>query len=108
MVTAVYVLFGASILMAVHGRSPDHHQPQQRRLAALKFGVKVLLLASMSIPAIVVINLVIKVVLGPDVAEPVVASLVCQLAGVAVLWPSYVARVNKVDFDVYRQDAQPT
>jgi len=107
-VTAVYVLFAVSILVAVHGRSPDHHQPQEKRLAALKLGVKFLLLASMAIPAIVVINLVIKVVLGPDVAEPVVASLVCQLAGVAVLWPSYVARVNKVDFDVYRHDAQPT
>ena len=107
-VTGMYVLFAVSLLLAVHGRSPDHHQPQQKRLDALRFAAKVLVVAGNSIPAIIVMNLVIKAVLGPDVAEPVVASLVCQLAAVSVLWPSYVARVNKVDFDVYRQDAQPT
>jgi hypothetical protein len=47
-------------------------------------------------------------VLEPDVAEPAVASLMCQLAGLSVLWPGYVGRVNKVDFDVYKQDPQPT
>lgn len=107
-VTGVYVMFAVSIVLVVHGRSPDHHQPQQKRLDALRFMVKFLLLASIGIPALVATNLVVKAVLGPDVAEPMIASLMCQLAGLMVMWPGYIAKLNKVDFDVYRQDAQIT
>jgi len=109
MVTALYVTFASSIVMALRGRNPDRHQPQKKRLDALKFAVRFLTLASIGLPALVATNLIIKLVLGPETAEPVVASLYCQLAGLIVLLPSYLARkVNKVDFDAYRQDAQPT
>jgi len=94
--------------MAVHARNSDHHQPQQKRLASLKFMVKFLLIASIAVQVVVAVDLVIKLVLGPDVAEPAVASLMCQLAGLSVLWPGYIGRVNKADFDVYREDAQLT
>jgi MFS family permease len=107
-VTFVYVVFAVSALFAVHGRNTDHHQPQQKRLAALKFMMKFLWIASIAVTAVVALDLVIELVLGHDVAEPIVASLICQLAGLSVMWPGFVARVNKGDFDVYRQDAQPT
>jgi hypothetical protein len=60
------------------------------------------------VQVVVAVDLLIQLVLEPDVAEPAVASLMCQLAGLSVLWPGYVGRVNKVDFDVYKQDPQPT
>jgi len=42
----------------------------------------------------------------PDILEPVIASLFCQGVALASLWPSYSYRVDEVDFDVYKRDAQ--
>lgn len=38
--------------------------------------------------------------------EPVMTSFFVQGLALALLWGSYSYRVDKMDFDVYRQDAQ--
>ena len=45
-------------------------------------------------------------IFDPDILEPVIASLYCQGIALALLWPSFSYRVDKVNFDVYRQDSQ--
>jgi hypothetical protein len=40
-----------------------------------------------------------------ELLEPVIASLFCQGAAVALLWPLYSYRADQVDFGVYRGDA---
>jgi hypothetical protein len=51
--------------------------------------------------------LAVKAFFGLDTLEPVVASLYCQFAAL-VMWPSYNPQVDKMHFDVYRGNAQPT
>jgi hypothetical protein len=40
-----------------------------------------------------------------ELLEPVIASLFCQGAAVALLWPLYSYRADQVDFEVYRGEA---
>jgi hypothetical protein len=57
-----------------------------------------------AVPVLSAIQLTIKLY-DPDFLEPVIASLHVQIAALVVLWPVYSYRLDKVDFDVYKPDA---
>jgi hypothetical protein len=106
-VTAINFLLVAVIAAALRGRRHDHYQADQDRLAAMRSVVKATALAAIAYPVLIATLLAVKAFFGPDTLEPVVASLYCQFAAL-VMWPSYNPQVDKMHFDVYRGNAQPT
>jgi hypothetical protein len=104
-ITAANVGFALGIFAVVYGRRADFFQAEQRRFDSLKVVVRWLLISSIAVALLVATNLILKVALGPDFLEPVIASLFCQGAALIGLWPSLWGRVDNIDFDVYRQDA---
>jgi hypothetical protein len=106
-VTFINLVMVASIAAALHGRRRDHYQVDQDRLAIMRSVVKGAALAAIAYPVLIATLLTIKAAFGPDTLEPVVASLYVQLAAL-VMWPGYNPPVDKMHFDVYRGNAQPT
>jgi hypothetical protein len=103
LVTAMLVLFAALVAFALRGPRPDPYQALQDRRAGIKMVVQQALAACIVVPVLTAASLVIKL-FDPDLLEPAIASLFCQGVAVALLWPLYQHRVDKVDFDVYKQD----
>jgi uncharacterized membrane protein len=109
-ITALNVLMVASVGWALHAGRQDHYQAQQDRLDLIRLAVKLWLNISIATPVLISTQLVLKV-LAPDTShtlEPVIASAYSQGIALAMLWPSYSYRVDKINFDVYKRDAQPT
>jgi hypothetical protein len=67
--------------------------------------VKQALAFCIAYPVLLTVWLTIRL-FDPELLEPVIASLFCQGVALALLWPSYSYRVDRVDFDVYKRDAQ--
>jgi hypothetical protein len=57
-------------------------------------------------PLAITAMLLVKALVDPDFLEPVVNSLYVQVIALALIWPSYRYRSDKVDFDGYRRDAR--
>lgn len=109
-ITAMNVLMAASVGWALHAGRRDHYQAHQDRLDLMRMVAKWSLILAIVTPLSIATQLVLKV-LAPEMAEtlePVIASVYSQVTLLAVLWPSYSYRIDKVNFDVYKQDAQPT
>jgi hypothetical protein len=104
--TALVVLvFFGSIGIALRAPKPDPYQAHQDRSNLIRLVVKQALAFCIAYPVLLTVWLTIKL-FDPDLLEPVIASLYCQGIALALLWPSYSYRVDKVDFDVYKRDAQ--
>jgi MFS family permease len=99
------LVFSVSVGIALRAPKPDPYQAHQDRSNMIRRVVKQALAFCIAYPVLLTVWLTIKI-FDPDLLEPVIASLYCQGIALALLWPSYSYRVDKVDFDVYRQDAQ--
>lgn len=104
-VAAIFLLFAAFVGIALRAPRPDPYQAHQDRSNLIRLVVKQALAVCIGFPLLITANLILKL-FDPDLLEPVIASLFCQGVAVAVLWPFYSYRMDKVDFDVYRRDAQ--
>jgi hypothetical protein len=104
-VTALLLLFSALVAIALRAPRPDPYQAHEDRRNWIKVVVKQALAFSIAIPVLITAQLIIKLFYS-DLLEPVIASLYCQGCALALLWPLYSYRVDKVDFDVYRGDAR--
>jgi len=109
-ITALNLAMAATVGVALRAGRQDHYQAHQDRRDWMKLVVKLCLGGSIAIPVLISTQLVFKVIAPStaDTLEPVITSLYCQGVALAMLWPSFSYRVDKVDFDVYRKDAQPT
>jgi MFS family permease len=104
-VAVMLLVFAAVLGIALRGPRPDPYQAHQDRSNVIRLVVKQALAFCIAIPVLTTAQLIIKL-FDPDLLEPVIASLYCQGGALALLWPLYSYRVDKVDFDVYRQDAR--
>lgn len=102
-VAIALLVFSVSVSIAVRAPKRDPYQAHKDRLNLIKLVVQQALTASVALPALLAGLLTIKL-FGPRLLEPTFVSLYMQGLALAVLWPSYAFRVDKVDFDVYRQD----
>lgn len=105
-ITAVAFMFLVlllSLAFALYSARPDPYQAPQDRHRWLKSVVQHTLAICISMPVLVTLVLVIKLV-DPHMLEPFVTSLFCQAFAVITLWPSYTQRIDQIDFDVYRGD----
>lgn len=100
----VFLVFSVSVGIALRAPKPDPYQTHQDRSNVISWVVKQALALCIAYPVLLSAWLII-IIFNPDFLEPVIASLYCQGIALALLWPSYSYRVDKVDFDVYRQDA---
>jgi MFS family permease len=103
LVAAMFLLLSAIIGVALRGPRSDHYQAYQDRLDLLRLAVKQIVAIVIAMPVALTIQLTIKLY-DPEFLEPVIASLHMQIAALVLLWPVYSYRLDKVDFDVYRQD----
>ena len=101
---AMVVAMGATIALILRAR-PDHYQAHQDRLDLMKLVVNQAVAFCLVFPVWFAIRLTVKIY-DPEFLEPVLASLGAQLVSLAWLWPSYIYRVDKIDFDVYKKDAR--
>ena len=99
------LVFAVSIGIALRAPKPDPYQAQQDRSNTIRQSVNQALALCIAYPVPLTVWLTIRI-FDPDLPEPVIASLYCQGIALALLWPSFRYRVDKVDFDVYRPDAQ--
>ena len=104
-VAGLLLLFSALIGIALRAPRSDPYQAHQDRRDSIKLVVQQALAACIATPVLITANLTIKL-FDPDLLEPVIASLFCQGVALALLWPLYSYRVDKVDFDVYKRDAR--
>lgn len=104
-VTAVNLAMAACIGIVLRARRADFHQAHQDRINLIKVVVRVALLLSIAGPLAIAAMLLVKALVDPDFLEPVVNSLYVQVIALALVWPSFRYRSDKVDFDVYRRDA---
>jgi MFS family permease len=103
-VALALLVFTVSVGIALRGPKTDPYQAHQDRSNMITQVVKQALALCIAYPVLLTAWLTIRI-FDPDLLEPVIASLYCQGIALALLWPSYSYRVDKVDFDVYRQDA---
>jgi hypothetical protein len=89
----------------LRGPRRDPYQAPQDRRNSIKLVVQQALAVCIATPVLTAINLIFKLI-DADLLEPVIASLYCQGFALVVLWPLYSYRVDHVDFDVYKRDAQ--
>jgi hypothetical protein len=99
------LVFSVSVGIALRAPRPDPYQAHQDRSNLIRLVVKQALAFCIAYPVLLTVWLTIRL-FDPDLLEPVIASLFCQGVALACLWPSYSYRVDKVDFDVYKRDAQ--
>jgi len=104
-VAFVLLVFCVSVGIALRAPKPDPYQAHQDHSNMIRWVVKQALALCIAYPVLLTVWLTIRI-FDPEFLEPVIASLYCQGIALALLWPSYSYRVDKVDFDVYRQDAQ--
>jgi len=104
-VAAMLLVFAAVVGIALRASRPDPYQAHEDRRNVIKLVVEQALAFCIPIPVLTTAQLIIKL-FNPDLLEPVIASLYCQGSAVALLWPLYSYRVDKIDFDVYRRDAE--
>jgi hypothetical protein len=102
----VMLLICATVVgSALHAARPDPYQTHQDRTNWTKLVVRQALAVCIAVPVLIAGDLLLKLLDG-ELLEPVIASLFCQGAAVVLLWPLYSYRVDQVDFEVYRPDAQ--
>ena len=99
------LVFSVSIGIALRAPKSDPYQAPQDRSHLIRLMVKQALAFCITYPVLITVWLTIKL-FAPDLLEPVIASLYCQGIALALLLPSYSHRVDQVDFDVYKRDAQ--
>jgi hypothetical protein len=104
-VVATLLAFSVTVGIALRARKPDPYQAHQDRLSGIKVVVHQALAVCIAYPLLFAALLTFKV-FGPGLLEPVIVSLFVQGFALALLWTSYTYRADKVDFDVYRQDAK--
>lgn len=104
-VMALLLLFSVLVAVTLRAPRPDPYQAHEDRRNWIQLVVKQALAICIGYPVLVSAQLIVKRI-DPDLLEPVIASLFCQGVAVALLWPFYSYRVDKVDFDVYRWDAR--
>jgi hypothetical protein len=104
-VAAMFLALSAVIRIALRAPKSDHYQAYQDRLDLLRLAVKQIVAIVIAMPVLLTIQLTIKLY-DPEFLEPVIASLHAQIAALVMLWPLYSYRLDKVDFDVYRKDAE--
>jgi hypothetical protein len=104
-VAFVLIVFSVTVGIALRAPKPDPYQAHLDRSNMISRVVKQALAFCIAYPVLLTVWLTIKI-FDPDLLEPVIASLYCQGIALALLWPSYSYRVDKVNFDVYRPDAQ--
>lgn len=104
-VAVMLIVFSATVGIALRAPRSDPYQAHQDRSNLIRLVVKQALAFCIAYPVLMTVWLTIKL-FDPDILEPVIASLYCQGIALATLWPAYSYRVDKVDFDVYRQDAK--
>ena len=104
-VAAMLLALAAAVSIVLRGPRPDPYQAHQDRSNLIRLVVKQALALCIATPVLITAQLIIKL-FDPGLLEPVIASLYCQGAALASLWPLYSYRVDKVDFGVYRPDAQ--
>jgi hypothetical protein len=105
-VTAMNVMMAISVGVVLHTGKTDFYQAHKDRLDMMKVVGRKALLLSIGAPIAITALLLVKLFAGPDFLEPVVTSLYVQGILLVLLWPSYRYRTDKIDFDVYRQDAR--
>lgn len=105
--SVVFVLLVFSVTVGIALRAPrvDPYQAEQDRHDVMKLVVQQALAFCSVYPVLFAAWLIVQI-FDPDLLEPIIASVFCQGIALASLWPSYRYRVDKVDFDVYRQDAR--
>jgi MFS family permease len=104
-VAFVLLVFSVTVGIAVRAPKPDPYQAYQDRSNMIRRAVKQALAFCIAYPVLLTVWLTIRI-FDPDHLEAVIASLYCQGISLALMWPTYSYRVDKVDFDVYKQDAQ--
>ena len=101
----VLLVLSVSVGIALRAPRPDPYQAHQDRSNLIRLVVKQALALCIAYPVLLTAWLTLRI-FHPHLPEPVIASLYCQGIAMAVLWHSYSYRVDKVDFDVYKRDAQ--
>jgi len=104
-VALALLVFSGSVAIGLHAPRRDPYQAPQDRSNLIRVLVKQALAYCLVYPALLTTWLTLRHV-DPHLFEPVIASLFCQGIALALLWPMYSYRLDKVDFDVYRPDAQ--
>ena len=102
-IALMVVAMAATVAITLRTR-PDHYQAHQDRLDLMKLVVNQVVAFSIAFPVVFAIQLIVKLY-DPDFLEPVIASLNAQLIALAWLLPAYRYRMDKIDFDVYKRDA---
>jgi hypothetical protein len=97
-VALTLLVYSLTIALTLRAPKIDPYQAQQDRHNTIKAVVQQALTYSIAFPVLFAILLTIKSY------EPVMTSLFVQGLALALLWSSYSFRVDKMDFDVYRQD----
>jgi MFS family permease len=103
-VAVMFVFLSAVIGFALRAPKSDHYQAYEDRLDLLRLMVRQMVAFVIAMPLLTAIWLIIKLY-DPEFLEPVIASLHVQIAALVLLWPVFSYRLDKVDFDVYRSDA---
>jgi MFS family permease len=93
------LVFSVTVGIALRAPKLDPYQAHQDRHRTIKVVVQQALAYCIAFPALFAVLLTVKSF------EPVMTSLFVQGLALASLWGSYSYRVDKIDFDVYRPDA---
>ena len=102
-VAFVLLVFSVTVGMTLRAPKSDPYQAHQDRHNMIRRVVRQALAFCIAYPVLLTAWLTIKI-FDPDLLEPVIATLYCQGIALALMWPSYSYRVDKVNFDVYRPD----
>jgi hypothetical protein len=94
----------ALLCWAMYGRRQDHYEADRDRLERTRRLVQPAWLVTIAMPVLVVVQLTLKVG-APALADFVVVSVFVQAVAVVSRWPLLKIRPERIDFDVYRQDA---
>lgn len=112
--TAMYLVMGVSVCLAVYRRWPDHHQAHQDRQEIIRLVATRAVAIMIATPLLTMAQLTIKLFdpasgctdrVCSEFLEPVIASIGVQIVAALVL-SVYSYRVEKVDFGVYKRGAQ--
>jgi hypothetical protein len=98
------LVFSVSVGITMRAPKPDPYQAHQDRNNMIMRVVRQALAFSIAYPVLLTAWLTVKI-FDPDLLEPVIASLYCQGIALALLWPSFSYRGDRVNFDVYRPDS---
>jgi hypothetical protein len=104
-VAFVLLVFSVTVGIALRAWKFNPYQAQQDRRNVIKLVVQQALAFCIVYPVLLTIWLTIRI-FDPHLLESVIASSFCQGIALALLGPFDSYRVDKVDFDVYRQDAK--